>query len=114
MMGPFASAGDEWARRSLRQPPVITNLLADGLALASGQLRVGDILLAVNGAACASGSLEVSGVLGAMGVDPDIAAGSLRFSFARDTSEADVEAALEIIADVLASFTLRPERQTSD
>ena len=61
--------------------------------------------LAVSGgAACASGSLEVSGVLGAMGVEPEIAAGSLRFSLARDTSEADVDAALRIIKDVLESF----------
>lgn len=61
--------------------------------------------LAVSGgAACASGSLEVSGVLGAMGVDPDTAAGSLRFSLSRDTSDADIDAALELIADVLASF----------
>lgn len=60
--------------------------------------------LAVSGgAACASGSLEVSGVLGAMGVDPDTAAGSLRFSLSRDTSEADIDAALEIISRVLGS-----------
>lgn len=61
--------------------------------------------LAVSGgAACASGSLEVSGVLGAMGVDSDTAAGSLRFSLSRDTSDADIDAALEVIADVLGSF----------
>ena len=61
--------------------------------------------LAVSGgAACASGSLEVSGVLGAMGVDPDTAAGSLRFSLSRDTTDADIDAALEVIADVLGSF----------
>ena len=61
--------------------------------------------LAVSGgAACASGSLEVSGVLGAMGVDPETAAGSLRFSLARETTEADIDAALEIISDVLGSL----------
>ena len=61
--------------------------------------------LAVSGgAACASGSLEVSGVLGAMEVDHETASGSLRFSLARDTTDADIDAALEIIADVLGSF----------
>ncbi len=71
--------------------------------------------LAVSGgAACASGSLEVSGVLGAMGVDPEIAGGSLRFSLARETTEADIDAALEIITDVLSSFSTDQRDHLSD
>ena len=58
---------------------------------------------ASGGAACASGSIEVSGVLGAMGLDEDRAAGSLRFSFARDTTEAELDRAVGIIDDVLRS-----------
>ena len=53
------------------------------------------------GAACASGSLDPSPVLLAMGVAPEDAHGSIRFSFCRDTTDDDIDAALEIIPDVI-------------
>lgn len=43
------------------------------------------------GAACSSGSLEPSPVLLAMGVPPEIAHGSVRFSLSRETTEREVE-----------------------
>lgn len=43
------------------------------------------------GAACSSGSLDPSPVLLAMGVEPEVAHGSLRFSLSRDTTEAEIE-----------------------
>ncbi|NNF42400.1 MAG: aminotransferase class V-fold PLP-dependent enzyme [Phycisphaerales bacterium] len=49
------------------------------------------------GAACSSGSLEPSPVLLAMGVPPDVAHGSVRFSLARDTTPAEIDTALERI-----------------
>ena len=39
-----------------------------------------------------------------MGIDERIAHGSVRFSFARDTSLEDLESAAEVIADVVASL----------
>lgn len=51
------------------------------------------------GAACSSGSLEPSPVLLAMGVPEEIAHGSLRFSLSRETTEAEIDQAIEIIAD---------------
>lgn len=48
------------------------------------------------GAACSSGSLDPSPVLLAMGVPPEVAHGSLRFSLGRDTTEAEVREAASI------------------
>ncbi len=53
------------------------------------------------GAACSSGSLEASSVIAAMGVLPELAAGSIRFSISRDTTEAEIDAALVIIAETI-------------
>jgi cysteine desulfurase len=49
------------------------------------------------GSACTAGSLEPSHVLKAMGYSNDRARGSLRFSFSRFNSEAEVAQALQII-----------------
>lgn len=55
-------------------------------------------LCASAGAACSSGSLDPSPVLLAMGVAPESAHGSVRFSLSRDTTEAELGEAVEIIA----------------
>jgi cysteine desulfurase len=49
------------------------------------------------GAACSSGSLEPSHVLQAMGVDPKVAHGAIRFSLSRYTTEAEIDRALEVL-----------------
>lgn len=51
------------------------------------------------GAACSSGSLEPSPVLLAMGVPPEIAHGSIRFSLSRLTTHEEIDEAIEIIPD---------------
>lgn len=51
------------------------------------------------GAACSSGSLEPSPVLLAMGIDPVIAHGSIRFSLSRHTTERELAEAAEIFAE---------------
>ncbi len=55
-------------------------------------------LCASAGAACSSGSLDPSPVLLAMGVPPEIAHGSLRFSLSRHTTEQEIDAAIAVIA----------------
>jgi cysteine desulfurase len=64
------------------------------------------------GSACTSGSTETSHVLAAMGFPEDEARGSLRLSLGRTTTEADIEAAAEIVPRVLsrmrASSTVAP------
>ena len=56
---------------------------------------------ASSGAACSSGTLRHSPVLAAMGVSPEMAAGSVRFSLGRENSEKDVEYLLEILPAIL-------------
>lgn len=62
-------------------------------------------LCASAGAACSSGSLEPSPVLLAMGVPPEAAHGSVRFSLSRLTREEEIDRALEIVPAVVARLT---------
>ena len=56
------------------------------------------------GSACSSGSINPSHVLTAMGVTRDEARASLRFSFGRTTTEADIDRALEISPRIIAKL----------
>ena len=49
------------------------------------------------GSACSSGTLEPSPVIRALGVDDEIARGSLRFSFGKDNTFEDVDYAVEVL-----------------
>ncbi len=51
-------------------------------------------LYASAASSCSSGAMEASHVLTAMGVDPEVAAGSLRLSFGWSSTEAEVDHAL--------------------
>jgi len=53
------------------------------------------------GAACSSGAIEPSHVLTAMGLSPDRARASLRFSLGKQNSTDDVEFALQLIPEVV-------------
>lgn len=59
-------------------------------------------LCASSGAACSSGSLEPSHVLKAMGVDPHVAQGQVRFSLGRFSTDAEVDRLIETLPGVLA------------
>jgi len=54
------------------------------------------------GAACSSGAIEPSHVLTAMGLSPDRARASIRFSLAKHNSEADVDYAIRIVPETVA------------
>jgi cysteine desulfurase len=54
------------------------------------------------GAACSSGAIEPSHVLTAMGLPPEQARASLRFSLGKQTTEEDVAFALAIIPETVA------------
>jgi cysteine desulfurase len=58
-------------------------------------------IAASSGAACSSGTLRVSHVLSAMGVEPALARGSLRFSLGRENSAADVEHLLGVLPGIV-------------
>ena len=51
--------------------------------------------------ACASGAMEPSHVLAAMGVEREWAAGALRLSLGRTTTDADVDRALDVLVDAV-------------
>lgn len=53
------------------------------------------------GSACQSGALDPSHVLLALGLDPKTADGSIRFSFGRASTDADVDAALDVLPQVV-------------
>lgn len=67
---------------------IILNLDLKGIAVSSGS-------------ACTSGSLEPSYVLKAMGVEPAIAQGSIRFSLGRDNTEEDIEYVLDALPEII-------------
>lgn len=58
-------------------------------------------ICASSGAACSSGSLEPSHVLQAMGLDPVLAQGQVRFSLSRMTTDAEVDAVIERLPGIL-------------
>ncbi|GJQ29454.1 MAG: cysteine desulfurase NifS [Phycisphaerae bacterium] len=59
------------------------------------------------GAACSSGSLEPSPVLLAMGVPPEVAHGSVRFSLSRESTEAEVMEAAGVVAACVGVLSAR-------
>lgn len=58
-------------------------------------------ICASSGSACTSSSLEPSHVLLAMGIPPEIAHGSLRFSLGKFNGEADVEKVSEVLPKIV-------------
>ena len=67
------------------------------------------------GSACRTGSLEASHVLRAMNIPPERARASMRFSFGRFNTNADVDKALDIIPPVIAKLrALSPARVAAE
>ncbi|MBI5417149.1 cysteine desulfurase NifS [Candidatus Poribacteria bacterium] len=58
-------------------------------------------IAASSGSACTSGSMNPSHVLLAIGVSPDIAHGSIRFSLGRDTSEEEIDYVINILPSII-------------
>jgi cysteine desulfurase len=54
-----------------------------------------------SGSACGSGTLKTSHVLAAMGVDPLLARGSVRFSLGRESTEGDVDYVLGVLPGIV-------------
>ena len=57
-----------------------------------------DGVAASTGSACHEGVVDLSPVLAAMGVDPDVGAGTIRFSLGRTTTAAEIDSVVEQIA----------------
>lgn len=88
--------------------PNTTNICFSGLEAEALLLLLDrEGICASAGSACTTGTLEPSHVLSGMGLDPEDALASIRFSFGRDNTREEVEKALAIIREKTA--TLRAE-----
>ncbi len=67
---------------------------------------------ASSGSACSSASVEPSHVLLGMGMSHELAAGSLRFSFGKDSKEEDVEYAVNALTEVVGQLRGMPSMAT--
>lgn len=82
--------------------PNTTNLAFEGVEAEAVLLQLDQAgICASSGSACTTGSTEPSHVLRAMNLPPRRARGSLRFSLGCGNTEADIEAALEIIPPII-------------
>jgi cysteine desulfurase len=85
-----------------RRVPNTTCACFPGLSAEAILLLLSEAGICVSsGSACSSGSLEPSHVLVAMGIDPHVAQGQIRFSLSRFSTGADVDRLLEILPRVL-------------
>ncbi|HEX9022682.1 MAG TPA: aminotransferase class V-fold PLP-dependent enzyme [Geobacteraceae bacterium] len=86
-----------------RRLPNTANISFAGVAADSllASLDLAGIALS-SGAACSSGSLRTSHVLSAMGVEPELAKGSIRFSLGRENDEAQVDSVLRALPAIVA------------
>lgn len=91
--GPVAPDARVWNTTNIAFP----RLEAEPLLLAMSERGVA----ASAGAACSSGSLDPSPVLLAMGVPPELAHGSVRFSLGRDTTQTEVDRAAQIVVEAV-------------
>jgi cysteine desulfurase len=99
----LAAEGTELTGHPVERLPGILSIIvrgADGNAIVPA-LDLAGVAAAV-GSACTSGSTEVSHVLTAMGYPEDEARGSLRLSLGRLTTQAEVDAAADIVPAVIA------------
>ena len=88
------AAGGEWLGDRLDAPTALIHAIAmPGMSATAQVMRFDMMGFAVSqGSACSSGSMKTSAVLAAMGVEPDVAARTIRVSFGWNTTEAEVEA----------------------
>lgn len=92
--------------------PGIVNVSIEGTDHEAALVLLDELgICASAGSACAAGALENSHVLAAMGVAPELARGTIRLSLdARENDEADVDRALDALAEVATRLRLAGER----
>ncbi len=86
-----------------------TDRLPNSASVVIAGVEGGDLVAALDlegieastGSACTTGSVEPSHVLLAMGIEPELAHGSLRLTLGPETSEADVDRTLEVVATIV-------------
>jgi len=101
--------GDRAARLPNTSSLSFSGIAADGALIMLDQQRI----CCSAGSACRTGSVEASHVLRAMHLDGDRTQGTLRFSFGRFNTEAEVEQALEVIPRVISKLRAMAPRPTA-
>jgi cysteine desulfurase len=82
--------------------PHIATFLVEGAEGEAMLLLLSDKgIAASSGSACTSGLLEPSHVLTAMGISPQLAHGSLRFSLGKDTTQQEIDYVIKILPEVI-------------
>ena len=86
--------------KSIDGEMLILNMDVEGVSVSSGS-------------ACTSGTVEPSHVLLAAGLDPATAAASLRFSFGKQNTEADIDFAVSSLEKCISRMTARTSKTVS-
>ncbi len=81
--------------------PNTLSLSFRGLEAKALLAEISSQLAASAGAACHSGEVKISAVLAAMQVPPEWARGTIRFSVGRTTSAAEIDQAIQIVAEAV-------------
>ena len=89
--------GDRESRTANTTNIAFENLEAEAILIALSE----EGLCASSGSACSSGSLEPSHVLKAMGIEERWAHGAIRFSLSFETTQEEIEQALQIVPRVI-------------
>jgi len=88
-----------------KRSPHIASFLIDGAEGEAMLLLLSEKGIAVSsGSACTSGLLEPSHVLRAMGILPEKAHGSLRFSLGNQTKEEEIKEVIKVLPEVISSL----------
>jgi cysteine desulfurase len=93
--------------------PHVTNL---SFAQVDGQALIGGLnktMAISSGSACMSAAIEPSYVLKAMGVDDELAYGSIRFSLGRNNTEEEIEFIIEEVKSVVRTIRANKEKVES-
>jgi len=101
--GILAKVEDAWVNGDgAARVPNTTNIRFDGIDSESLVIALDLKGLAVStGSACSSGAIEPSHVLIAMGLPPDQARASIRFSLGKQTTEEDIDLALAMVPETV-------------
>jgi cysteine desulfurase len=89
----------------LRRLPNTVNLSFPGVNARRLLASLSETVAASAGSACHSENETVSGVLGAMGISPERAAGAIRFSVGIETTEAEISRGIAAVTQVIRSGT---------
>jgi cysteine desulfurase len=77
--------------------PNTWNISFEGFTAADVMDALGKDIAVSPGAACHGDQVTPSHVLTAMGVEPSLAGGAIRFSLGRETTEADIDQVVELL-----------------